>query len=80
MAIEHLDDIEYGDNEGNASYLLQVKHHLKNEANITDSSKELWDTIKIWSEGTSSGIIPSDTLFFLITTSSEKMGVYRIFS
>ena len=67
VRIENLDDIEIEDI--NTLQLLQTKLHIKNKANLTDSSVDFWKTIRIWSEYINNGTIDLDsTIFNLITT------------
>ncbi|GAB4194633.1 MAG: hypothetical protein OHK0022_10890 [Roseiflexaceae bacterium] len=48
VVIEGLDDIEVSDVDG-LIRLDQLKHHLKGSANLTDTSPDLWKTLRIWS-------------------------------
>ncbi|WP_034893811.1 ABC-three component system protein [Gillisia sp. Hel_I_29] len=67
VRIENLDDIEIEDI--NTLQLLQTKLHIKNKANLTDSSVDFWKTVRIWSEYINTGTIDLDsTIFNLITT------------
>lgn len=69
VAIETLDDVVF-DTEGDAKDLLQLKHHLNAEGNVTDASSDIWKSFRIWSEGTSKGEWPDDTRFYLVTTAN----------
>jgi hypothetical protein len=72
VAIEALDDISFEDN-GAALELLQTKHRLNREASLTDSSVDLWKTIRIWAEAcTADPSLPGRTRFALITTGSAS--------
>ncbi len=73
VSIESLDDVVF-ESEGEAFELLQTKHHLNVQANLTDASPDLWKTIRIWCEGKKGGSIPDDSTFFLITTASANAG------
>lgn len=67
VRIEHLDDVEIEDI--NTKNLYQTKLHIKNKANLTDSSVDFWKTIRIWSEHITNDLIDIDnTTFNLITT------------
>ncbi|MCW3159703.1 ABC-three component system protein [Chryseobacterium oryctis] len=67
IRIEHLDDVDIEDI--NSVNLYQTKLHIKNKANLTDSSVDFWKTIRIWSEHISNGTVNVDhTIFNLITT------------
>lgn len=73
VSIETLDDVVF-EQKGEAPELLQTKHHLTKTADLTDSSQDLWKTIRIWSEAFVAGHTPKDTLFFLITTARAVDG------
>jgi len=45
VRIENLDDVEIED--VNTMNLFQTKLHIKNKANLTDSSVDFWKTIRI---------------------------------
>jgi len=66
--IETLDDVAFESN-GTASELLQLKHHINKRGDLTDSSPDLWKTVRIWSEGYLTNTVSSDSALFLITTS-----------
>lgn len=68
ISIETLDDVVF-EPKSSPKEALQLKHNLKTPAKLTNSSTDLWKTLRIWSEGTSSGEIDKDTILFLITTS-----------
>lgn len=70
VSMEKLDDIGFEDREGH-KILKQVKHTKKS---LTDKSVDLWKTIRIWCEGISSGYIPPDTTFYLVTTAKTQDG------
>ncbi|MBM7620180.1 hypothetical protein JOC95_002033 [Bacillus tianshenii] len=75
ISIENLDDIEF-EREGTPIELLQLKHHSsKRPANLTDSSSDLWKSIRIWSEAIkNSTITVPGVIFSLITTSKASSG------
>lgn len=60
--------------EGAPPELLQTKHHRQQAANLTDASPDLWKTLRVWCEGTTSGEILPFVCFYLITTSSVGEG------
>lgn len=67
IAIERLDDVSFGN--GNALELLQTKHHLNKTASLTDSSPDLWKTLRIWSErALADPALPNRTRLALVTT------------
>lgn len=67
--LETLDDIVF-EQQGTPRELLQLKHHKKKAANLTDRSEDLWKSLRVWIEGRKAGAIPHDAKLFLITTSS----------
>lgn len=78
VRIENLDDVDIDDI--NKTNLYQTKLHIKNKANLTDSSSDFWKTIRIWSEHISHGNIDLEkTLFNLVTTSEvpEKSILFK---
>jgi hypothetical protein len=69
LMLEGLDDITF-ENAGNARALLQLKHHTT-EASLTDSSPELWKTLRVWSTHYQTGLVRlPGTQFFLLTTAA----------
>ena len=69
LALETLDDVVFEKN-GEPSAILQAKHHRKRSANLTDASPDLWKTLRVWCEGTTTGKISPDALLYLVTTST----------
>jgi len=70
LAIERLDDIDF-DKNGSSAELLQLKHHTTHQASLTDSSPDLWKTIRIWSSHLQQGnIFLPDTILSLVTTAT----------
>lgn len=71
LSIESLDDIVF-EEKGNPQELLQLKHHTT-PASLTDSSADLWKTIRIWSTNFREGKISlPDTALTLITTAQAS--------
>jgi hypothetical protein len=69
LAIEKLDDISFEEN-GSPTELLQTKHHISSVASLTNSSADLWKTIRIWSTQVAQNQIRDDTILSLVTTAS----------
>jgi hypothetical protein len=68
VAIERFDDVSF---EKNAKplELLQTKHHIGKLGDLTDTSADLWKTLRIWIEATKNDpALPSRTRLLLITT------------
>ncbi len=73
VAIETLDDVVF-ETAGSPAELLQTKHHLAKTGGLSDSSTDLWKSIRVWAEGFAVGRWPSDTLHYLLSTSSAQEG------
>ncbi|MBX9255642.1 hypothetical protein H1Q63_17170 [Desmonostoc muscorum CCALA 125] len=68
LAVESLDDITFFEDENNPTELLQLKHHTT-QASLTDSSTDLWKTLRVWSTQLQENKISlPDTLLTLVTT------------
>jgi hypothetical protein len=67
--LETLDDVVF-ERDSSAPELLQLKHHCKHAANLTDASSDLWKSLRVWMDGRANGSIPADAQLCLITTSS----------
>lgn len=79
ISIEKLDDIAIEDI--NSTNLFQTKLHIRSIANLTNSSLDLWKTIRVWSSAVRTGKIdPEKTIFTLVTTAkaSEKSITYDL--
>src|SRR5450830_16613 len=73
VSLETLDDVTFEAN-GIPLSVLQTKHSIVKKANLTDTSADLWKTLRVWLVGNASGEVPTDTSLFLITTSSITEG------
>ncbi len=61
--------------------IFQTKLHIKSIANLTNSSPDLWRTIRVWSDAVRNGKIdPEKTIFTLVTTAkaSDKSITYEL--
>ena len=67
VAIETLDDVVF-EKDGSPAEIIQVKHHINREANLTDASTDLWGTIRIWCDLFGEGVIQHGAVFCMITT------------
>ena len=68
VAIERLDDISF-ESEGTALELLQAKHHIDRVGGLTDTSADLWKTIRVWAEAASADpSLPTRVRLLLVTT------------
>lgn len=66
LSIESLDDVVFEEG-GTPHELLQLKHH-GSPASLTNTSRDLWKTIRIWSIYLKEKTILPDTLLTLVTT------------
>jgi hypothetical protein len=74
IAIEKLDDVSF-EKDGSALELLQTKHHLHRSGDLTDTSVDLWKTLRVWAEATKNDpTLPGRTRFALITTAQALEG------
>jgi hypothetical protein len=74
VSIETIDDVAFESIGGDATDLLQTKHHQKGIGSLTDASPDLWKTLRIWVVGYESGQIPSTVNLYLITTGIAPYG------
>ena len=73
MVIEGLDDIEV--QVGEQLNLQQLKHHVTRRASLTDTSSDLWKTLRIWSTHLANDQWdPKETILSLVTTASAPPG------
>lgn len=69
ISIETLDDVVF-ERSDNAIELLQLKHH-STPGNLTDSSPDLWKTLRVWSSHTRQNLItPQTAQLTLVTTAT----------
>ncbi|MFT4161810.1 ABC-three component system protein [Shinella sp.] len=74
VAIERFDDISF-ESHGQPKELLQTKHKINRVGNLSDSSADLWKTLRIWSEAAASDpSMPSRTKLALLTTGEAPAG------
>ena len=74
IAVEKFDDVSF-EKDGSALELLQTKHHLKKSGDLTDSSVDLWKTLRIWAEAAKADpSLPGRTRFALVTTAQAPPG------
>jgi hypothetical protein len=74
VVIEGMDDISFL-SAGEPIELLQVKHHIDRIANLSDSSPDLWKTLRIWATAASNDpSFPTRTRLVLLTTGCAPDG------
>ena len=74
IAVEKLDDVSF-EKDGTAFGLLQTKHHLKKAGDLTDTSVDLWKTLRVWAETSKADpSLPGRTRLALVTTAQAPTG------
>ncbi len=76
ISFEILDDVAFEPlaGLGDPAVLFQTKHHLNRAATITDSSPDLWRTIRVWAEVIKTGPFPDGSVLNLVTTAVAPAG------
>lgn len=70
ISIEKFDDVAF-DNNDKPTQLIQLKHHIQQQGNLTDASTDMWRTLKVWIDAVNeSPDILNRTSFLIITTAS----------
>lgn len=72
IRLEVLDDVEVISPEGGRAF-LQLKH-VKAKASLTDSSPDLWKTLRVWSQHKKDGHLHESDALLLITTGLAPAG------
>jgi len=73
ISIEKFDDVAF-ENDDIVECLLQAKHHCSPKS-LSDTSVDVWKTIRIWIDKMKLGALSaSDLRFILITTASAQVG------
>ena len=68
ISIEKFDDVGF-EAQGEPTQLIQTKHHIAKQGNLSDASADLWKTLLIWSSRVAKDIdAPFRTRFILLTT------------
>jgi hypothetical protein len=74
ISIEKLDDVAF-EAQGEPTELIQTKHHIGKQGNLTDASADLWKTLLIWSKRVAQQIdAPFRMRFVLLTTGAAPDG------
>jgi hypothetical protein len=74
VGVETLDDVTFETAGGDPTDLLQTKHHKTGTGSLSDTSPDLWKTLRIWFEGHASGVIPKTANLYLVTTGTAPDG------
>lgn len=73
ISIEKFDDVAFG-NDDIPTQLIQLKHHIQHQGNLTDASTDIWRTLKVWLDTISkSPDILNGTSFLIITTAAAPI-------
>lgn len=72
ISLELFDDVAW-EEDGTATQLLQIKHHLKGQRTLTDASADLWSTLKVWMD-TAAPADPDGPQLILVTTQMAAEG------
>lgn len=67
LFFEKLDDISF-DEDGTPKELLQTKHRIDRPASLSDTSPDIWKTLRTWSEASLKREIQESTTLTLMTT------------
>lgn len=74
IAIERYDDVSF-EKSGSPFELIQTKHHLGKATNLSDSTPDLWKTLRVWAERIAKDpATVFSTKFLLITTAVAADG------
>jgi len=74
ISVEKFDDIAF-EKAGTPEELVQTKHHVGKVCDLSDSSPDLWTTLRAWAEAISNGIIsPPAIILTIITTARAADG------
>ena len=74
VSLETLDDVTFERAGGEPSELLQTKHHRRSASALTNSSSDVWKSLRVWFEGRASRSIPATAQLVLITTATATEG------
>jgi len=72
VKVEGIDDIELTMKNSHHTKLIQVKYRSNPKTALSNANKDLWKTIRIWSEYLSQvNTLSNNVLFILVTTTSK---------
>ena len=72
ISIEKFDDVGF-EAQGEPTELIQTKHHIGKQGNLTDASPDLWKTLLIWSKRAAQDTdAPFRMRFVLLTTGAAR--------
>ena len=80
ISIEKFDDVSF-DDEGTPKELIQLKHHVGAQGSLSNTSVDLWRTLKVWMDAVcEDDSLIDQTDFLLITTAvaPENSAAYNL--
>lgn len=73
ISIEKFDDVAFS-KEDVPIQLIQLKHHIQHQGDLTDASTDIWRTLKVWLDAISNTPdILNGTNFLIITTATTPI-------
>ena len=74
LSVEKFDDISFEQN-GTPTELVQTKHRQNSAPDLTDTSPDLWKTLRVWAEGFKAGRFQlPQTSLVIVTTAASGVG------
>ena len=74
ISIERFDDIAFSEDDS-PKQMIQLKHHVRQQGNLSDASTDVWRTLKVWIDAIiSNEDLIADTEFLIITTATAPEG------
>ena len=70
ISIEKFDDVSFEENDI-PTRLLQLKHHVKSNGDLSDSSADLWRTLQVWIDAVKENHTKLDETDFVIITTAK---------
>jgi hypothetical protein len=70
VCIEKFDDIAFSEDGVSPSELIQLKHHINGQGNLSDTSVDLWRTLNVWLDIRTQ----DDVRCLILTTASAPEG------
>ncbi len=70
ISMERFDDVAFSQSD-TPIQMIQLKHHVSRQGDLSDSSTDIWRTLNVWMDAVSENeSLLSDTEFLIITTAS----------
>ncbi|WP_143534069.1 ABC-three component system protein [Rubrobacter radiotolerans] len=74
LAVEGLDDVSFHQGDSPVQ-LIQTKHHIDRSASLTNTSGDLWRTLRVWADRARTGLVhPGPVVLVLMTTATAPDG------